>query len=139
MYFGVLGGIYGVSFLLPQFGFAPMTTSWVTAIPFTAGAVACVLWSRHSEVYNERKIHLMISLAVGAGGLIAFASMPTVPLKLLALTVGAGIYSTMPAYLAMPPAFLPSSAAAGAIAMTVNHSCKLEQNPAQGPRLSPAE
>ena len=122
VYFGVLGGIYGASFFLPQivaqFGFAPMTTSWVTAIPFTAGALACVFWGRHSDVHNERKIHLMISLAVGAGGLVAFAFMPTVLLKLLALTVAAaGIYSTMPAFLAMPPAFLPSSAAAGAIAM----------------------
>lgn len=122
VYFGVLGSIYGASFFLPQivaqFGFDPMTSSWVTSIPFTAGALACVFWGRDSDVRGERKVHLMISLAVGVAGLAAFGFMPTVLLKLVALTVAAaGIYSTMPAFLAMPPAFLRSSAAAGAIAM----------------------
>jgi MFS transporter, ACS family, tartrate transporter len=64
VYFGVVYGLYAVSFFLPTVvaGFAErfdaeysiFETGAIVAVPFLVGAVAMVLWSRHSDRTDER-------------------------------------------------------------------------------------
>ena len=57
-YFGFVGALYGMQFWLPQivkgFGLSNAQTRFVTAVPYLFGAVAMVLWARHSDASRER-------------------------------------------------------------------------------------
>ncbi|HZC45856.1 MAG TPA: MFS transporter [Candidatus Acidoferrum sp.] len=125
VYFGVIFGLYGVTFWLPQiiqsFGFVHHTDFGIgllSAIPFFGAAIAMVLVGRASDLSGERRWHLAFCAAVGAAGLI-LASMTRSPfLSLGALSIAAaGIWGTFGPFWAMPPEFLSGTAAAGAIAL----------------------
>ena len=60
---------YGLSFFLPQIvkafgGLTNLQAGFITAVPYAVGAVAMILWSRHSDTTGERKWHAVIPLAV---------------------------------------------------------------------------
>src|SRR4051794_26977043 len=64
VYFGVVIGLYSLGLWLPQivrnFGASIMQTGFLTALPGLLGAVAMVMWTRHSDATGERKWHMVI-------------------------------------------------------------------------------
>jgi ACS family tartrate transporter-like MFS transporter len=123
VYFGVVIGLYGLGFWLPQIvksfgGLSNREIGLVAAIPYIAAAICMVAWSRHSDATKERSWHVALPVLAGACGLIAAAMAPTATLSLAAMTLSAiGIYAALPVFWALPTAELSGPAAAGGIAL----------------------
>jgi nitrate/nitrite transporter NarK len=122
-YFGMAGGNYGITFWLPQIIKDTITTNpqaigWISTIPWTASIVAMNLWGHHSDATGERRWHLALAAAVGAGALAASA-IPGIsgPAGIAALTIAASaIMCQFAVFWALPTAILSGSAAAAGIA-----------------------
>jgi MFS transporter, ACS family, tartrate transporter len=121
VYFGLLAGLYGVQFWLPQivrgFGLSNLQTGFASALPFAFGAPAMVLWSARSDRKHERIRHIVLALLVSAAALAASAGGN------LTLTMTALIVASMAGFAAfglfwtLPAALLTGSAAAGGLAL----------------------
>ncbi len=84
----------------------------MTAVPYVFGALAMVLWTRHSDRTMERTWHVAAPAILGGLAFVAAASTGSPVLGMVALTVAAmGILA------ALPTAMLTGSAAAGGIAL----------------------
>jgi MFS transporter, ACS family, tartrate transporter len=121
-YFGLLAGLYGVQFWLPQivkgFGLSNLQTGFVSALPFAFGALAMVLWGARSDRKRERVRHIVSALLLSAAALAASAYGGNLVLTMIALIVAAmagfaafGLFWTLPASL------LTGAAAAGGLAL----------------------
>jgi D-galactonate transporter len=122
VYFGIVVGLYGLGFWLPQivkaFGFSTFMTGWVVAIPYLFSAIVMVLWTRNSDRTGERVWHLAVASFLGGAGLIAGAYLGDPLLAMVALTFGSiGIYAGLPTFWTLPTALLTGTAAAGGIAL----------------------
>jgi len=122
VYFGVVAGLYGVGFFLPQvvkaFGLSNAATGWVTAIPYLIGVIAMVWWGRQSDRKHERKLHCAGALLLAALGIAGCGLLADPVLKIVAISIGAaGIFSTLPVFWTMPTGFLSGVAAASGIAI----------------------
>jgi ACS family tartrate transporter-like MFS transporter len=122
VYFGFVGALYGMQFWLPQivkaFGFSNAQTGFVTAVPYLFGAVAMVLWARHSDASRERVRHVGLPLLLTAAGLgvSGFSENPTI--MMIALIAAAiGTFCTFAVFWTLPTAWLSGTAAAGGIAL----------------------
>jgi MFS transporter, ACS family, tartrate transporter len=122
VYFGFVGALYGMQFWLPQivkaFGFSNAQTGFVTAVPYLFGAVAMVLWARHSDASRERVWHVGLPLLLTAVGLgvSGFSENPTI--MMIALIAAAiGTFCTFAVFWTLPTAWLSGTAAAGGIAL----------------------
>ena len=123
VYFGLVMGNYGLGFWLPQImkdtlSKDPLVIGFLTAIPWTFGAIAMILVGRHSDQTGERRWHVAITGVIGA---IAFAlsSIPQLSgvMVLLALTIAtAGITSSYSTFWALPTTMLSGTAASAGIA-----------------------
>ena len=123
VYFGLVMGLYGLGFWLPQIikGFGGLTNQQIglmTAIPYLLGAVAMFLWGRHSDATGERVWHFVIPAGLGALGFLA-AGLGSGPLiQFAGLTLAAiGVNMALPMFWAFPTSFLRATAAAGGIAL----------------------
>jgi ACS family tartrate transporter-like MFS transporter len=122
IYFGYVGAVYGMQFWLPQivkaFGLTNAQTGFVTAIPYLFGAIAMILWARHSDATRERVAHvggplLLTALALGVS---SYTTDPTT--TMIVLTVAAiGMFCTFAVFWTLPTAWLSGTGAAGAIAL----------------------
>lgn len=117
VYFGIVGLNFGLSFFVPQivhdFGLGFVQTGFVSAIPFLVAGIGMILWGAHSDRTNERRMHVLLPLALGVVGL-GGATLVSVPLiKLILLCVAAlGVFSTIPVFWAvLPGIFGPASLA----------------------------
>jgi MFS transporter, ACS family, tartrate transporter len=124
VYFGMLVGMYGYGFWLPQIvkGFGNLSNlevGFTSAIPYAAAALTMYLWSRHSDRTGERTWHIALPAFVGAFGLAASAYFGNVPaLALAALSLSAmGVYAALPVFWTLPTSLLAGSAAAAGIAL----------------------
>jgi MFS family permease len=122
VYFGVVTGLYGLGFWLPQivkaFGLSTSMTGWVVAIPYVFSAIIMILWTRHSDRTGERVWHVAIPAFLGGAGLIAGAYLSDPVTAMAALTLGAvGIHAALPAFWTLPTGLLTGTAAAGGIAL----------------------
>jgi len=120
---GITAGGYGLSFWLPQivksFGLSNLLTGFVVAIPFGLGALATILWARHSDRRRERLYHTALPAFVAAAGLGACAAMSSPILTMVALTVAAiGIFGIRGPYFALVAEDFANTTAAPAIAWT---------------------
>ncbi|MSP95362.1 MAG: MFS transporter [Alphaproteobacteria bacterium] len=122
IYFGIVVGLYGVTFWLPlivnTMGFSTSATGYVVAIPYAITVVAMIAWGRHSDASQERVWHLALPtlLTAAAFGISAVAQSPAI--VLVALSVAAiGVCSTLAPFWAMPPLFLSGAGAAAGIAL----------------------
>lgn len=119
VYFGIVAGMYGLGFWLPQiiknFGLTDLQTGWVTAIPYVFATIAMILWGRHSDRTGERRWH--VALPCFAGGLAFFISLFVTDniLSLVCMSVATvGIYAAVSMFWVLPTALLgPAMAAAG--------------------------
>ena len=124
VYFGLLVGMYGYGFWLPQIvkGFGELSNlevGFISAIPYAAAAFTMFLWSRHSDRTGERTWHIALPAFVGAVGLAASAYFGNSPaLALAALSLSAiGVYAALPVFWTLPTSLLAGSAAAAGIAL----------------------
>jgi ACS family tartrate transporter-like MFS transporter len=93
-------------------------TGVINAIPFVFGAIAMVLWGRHSDRTGERVLHVAIAYAVGAIGLVLTALMVDPVLIMIMLVITSmGASSSGPIFWTLPTAMLTGAAAAGGIAL----------------------
>ena len=113
--------IYALAYFLPQvvkaFGVTNMQTGLITAIPFAVGTVGMIWYGRRSDRLLERRSHTVIALLLTGLGLGAAAVIPDPYAKMAWLCLaGFGAFAVLPAFWAMPTAFLSGTAAAAGIA-----------------------
>jgi D-galactonate transporter len=123
LYFGLVMGIYGISFWLPQIvedtmSRDPWRIGLITAIPWGAAAIGMVLIGRHSDRTAERRWHVALPAMAGAGAFAVSAIPGISPLfGLAALAVATiGIMGSTVCFWALPTAMLSGTAAAAGIA-----------------------
>ncbi|MFM0625170.1 MFS transporter [Paraburkholderia xenovorans] len=123
-YFGIIMGLYGISFWLPTLIKASgvndaFNVGLLTMIPYGAAAVAMVLLGRSSDRSKERRWHVALPAVIGAIGLVASTLVPhSVALAVVSLTFATiGILGALCQFWAIPPAFLGGVAAAAGIAL----------------------
>jgi MFS family permease len=123
-YFLILCGLYGISFWLPQIvrglGItSPLNIGFLTAMLYSAAAVAMLLVSRNSDKTGERRKHIAVCGLIGAVGFIASGFTSGSPaLSLIALTVATcGVLAILPVFWTLPTAFLSGTAAAAGVAL----------------------
>jgi MFS transporter, ACS family, tartrate transporter len=122
VYFGLLAGLYGVQFWLPQivkgFGLTNLQTSFVSALPFAFGTLAMVAWGHRSDGKRERVWHIVTALLLSALALAASAYGGDLAATMAALIVAAmGGFAAFGLFWTLPTARLSGVAAAGGIAL----------------------
>jgi MFS transporter, ACS family, tartrate transporter len=122
VYFGILAGLYGVQFWLPQivkgFGLSNLQTSFVSALPFGCGALAMVIWGGRSDRKRERVGHIVSALLLSAAALAASAYGGNLVLTMTALIVAAMAgFAAFGLFWTLPAALLTGAAAAGGLAL----------------------
>ncbi|RZL73077.1 MAG: MFS transporter [Rhodococcus sp. (in: high G+C Gram-positive bacteria)] len=128
VYFGITYGLYSLSFFLPSIvagfkktfdtDFSLVTTGLIVAVPFAVGALAMVLWSRHSDRTGERTWHVAIPTLIGAVSIPVALYMDSPFTTMIAVTVNAvGVFCALPVFWYLPSAFLTGAGAAAGIAI----------------------
>lgn len=123
LYIGMNMGLQGINNWMPTIikslgTLSNLQVSSVTAIPWICGAVAAVLWGRHSDRRNERYVNLAIALIVGAIGFAASAYVGSPLLGIACLSIAVmGIIAGYTVFWVVPGTFLTGVAAAGGIAL----------------------
>lgn len=123
--FGMVLGIYGLAFWLPTIvgelgDFTDLQRGFVVAIPYAAGALFVLWWSRRADRTGKRAVHVAISLSVAAAGLLGAGYMLNVSavLAMVFLSISAiGIYSAIGPMLSMPSSLFAGAAAAAGIGL----------------------
>jgi D-galactonate transporter len=121
--FTLLGGIYGISFWLPQIvkdlGVQDVSLNGIiTSIPFAVACAAMIIVGRSSDRTRERKWHIIVCATIGALGLIGGASLTVPALALTSLSFAlAGALASITVLWVLPSAILTGAAAAGGIAL----------------------
>jgi sugar phosphate permease len=123
IYFGIVVGLYGVSFWLPQIIKDTLTKQdWMvglySAVPWGVAAVGMVLVGRHSDRTGERRWHVGIGCFVAAfafslSGLPGLSPWLVLALMSVAIT---GVMSAIACFWALPTSILAGTAAAAGIA-----------------------
>jgi MFS family permease len=91
----------------------------LSSIPFLAAAVAMLLVGRHSDRMLERRWHLAVPLFVATLclGLLPLTNQSAFLSILLLSGATAGVYTSLPIFWAIPPAYFSGPATAGSIAL----------------------
>lgn len=121
-YLGIVIAIYAAGYFMPQivreFGVSTRTVGFISAIPPLFGAIAMVLWSRHSDKTGERAWHAAIGCLTAMVGLVVVAQAPTPAVSIVGFTlVSMGTLSGMVTFWAMPNALITGGQAAAAFAL----------------------
>jgi ACS family tartrate transporter-like MFS transporter len=128
VYFGLGYALFALSFFLPTIvagfastfdtSFSVIQTGLIVAVPFAAGSVAMILWSKHSDRTGERIWHVAGPMLV-AGTSVPVALYMNSPFTTMAvITVTAiGLFAAFPVFWYLPPTFLAGPGAAGGIAL----------------------
>ncbi len=98
-------------------GWSDMHVGWVGSIPFLAGLIGMLVIGWNSDRTRERRWHFAVPQLTAALGLTMWFVLPhSNALLLFVFTlIGFGSVSYLPAFWALPSAFLTSSAAAAAV------------------------
>ncbi|GAA4511772.1 MFS transporter [Brevibacterium yomogidense] len=128
VYFGAVYGLYALSFFLPtiiagfseRFGteYSIVQIGLITAIPYSFGAVAMILWSRHGDRTGERVWHVALPLFIGGAAIPVALYMDSPFTTMIAVTICCmAICATLPCFWPLPQTFLAGAAAAAGIAL----------------------
>jgi len=123
VYFSITLGLYGISFWLPQILKTSITTDpfrigLLAAIPWICAAAGMYAYGRHSDLHQERRLHL---LAVAILGMVSFVGAglfmesPVVLMVFLSLATTA-VMCSMAVFWPLPSALLSGVGAAAGIA-----------------------
>jgi D-galactonate transporter len=123
-YFCAVASAYGFNFWLPTIlkglsGFSNLLVTGVAALPYCAGLGAMLLVGWTSDRSGERRWHTALSLlGVSLGLALSATAHGRVGLAVAMFCLaGAGLYSYLPGFWALPTAFLTESAAAAAVGL----------------------
>ena len=128
VYFGIVYGLYAVSFFLPTIvagfkatyhtDFGIVQQGLIVAIPFVCGAIAMVLWSFHGDRTRERVWHVTLPTVIG-GIAIPIALYLNSPIAaMIAVSICTmGIMAALPTFWPLPTMFLAGAGAAAGIAL----------------------
>ncbi len=123
-YFCAVTSVYGFNFWLPTIlknlsGYTNFQVSIIAALPYCAGLIAMLVVGWNSDRTGERRRHTALSLLiVGAGLFLSALFLENVWLAIAFFCLaGAGLYSYLPGFWAIPATFLTESAAAAAIGL----------------------
>jgi ACS family tartrate transporter-like MFS transporter len=124
VYFGILMGLYGMTFYVPQLvkTFAPGSSNTVIGllamIPAVVGLAAMVLISRSSDRTHERRYHVAIPAIVAAVALMLLSTAQSTFVLVALLGVAAiGAYGFLGPFWALPNEFLSGFSAAAGLAL----------------------
>jgi ACS family tartrate transporter-like MFS transporter len=98
-------------------GWSDAEVGWMGAIPFIGGLIGMLLVGWSSDRTRERRWHFAVPQLTAAAGLAGWFVLPHSNAVLLAVftLVGFGTVAYLPAFWALPSAFLSSAAAAAAV------------------------
>jgi ACS family tartrate transporter-like MFS transporter len=98
-------------------GWSDVQVGWMGAIPFIAGLIGMLVVGWNSDRTRERRWHFALPQLTAALGLTMWFVLPHSNALLLVVftLIGFGTVSYLPAFWALPSAFLTSSAAAAAV------------------------
>jgi MFS transporter, ACS family, tartrate transporter len=123
-YFCSVTSAYGFNFWLPTIvkrlsGLPDLAVTAVAALPYCAGLAAMLVVGWNSDRTGERRWHTAAALfAVCAGLLLSAAAGASVAAAVAMFCLaGAGLYSYLPGFWALPTAFLTETAAAAAVGL----------------------
>ena len=124
IYFVYQCGSLGVGYWMPQIikGLSKSLSSFeiglIATIPYIVATLTMIVWSRSSDLHDERKLHSAIPLAVAALALFAAGSVDnTVTAVALISLALAGLYAFKSPFWALPTLFLDRSTASVSIAV----------------------
>ena len=123
-YFGIIVGLYGINFWLPQIvkslgSLSNAQVGLIVMIPAALAGIAMVVWGHDSDRSGERRWHVALPAFLAAAALAGSAMLQASPLAaFLALIVaGVGVFCSLPAFWTLPAAMLTGPAAAAGIAL----------------------
>jgi len=123
-YFFMVTAVYGFNFWLPTIlqklsGSSNLKTTLLSAIPYCVSLVAILLVGWSSDRTGERRWHTALSMMVaGVGLLLSLVAGDHAALALSMFCIaGAGMYSYLPGFWALPTSFLTGTAAAASIGL----------------------
>ena len=98
-------------------GWSDVEVGWMGAIPFIAGLIGMLVLGSNSDRTRERRWHFAIPQLTAAVGLAMWLVLPhsSALLMIVFTLIGFGSVSYLPAFWALPSAFLTSAAAAAAV------------------------
>jgi ACS family tartrate transporter-like MFS transporter len=124
IYFVYQCGSLGVGYWMPQIikGLSTSLThteiGLVAMVPYIFATVAMVLWSRHSDLKNERRLHSAIPLGIAAVALFAAGLVTNTAVAMALISAAlAGLYGFKSPFWALPTLFLSRSTASVSIAV----------------------
>ncbi|MBS0347608.1 MAG: MFS transporter [Proteobacteria bacterium] len=124
IYFVYQCGSLGIGYWMPQIikGLSKsLTTSeigLVAMVPYIVATLAMIVWSKSSDLRNERKFHTAIPLAVSTSALACAGAIDSPVVAMALITVAlAGLYSFKSPFWALPTLFLSRETASVSIAV----------------------
>ena len=122
IYFANVCTNYGVSMFLPQIiklqGFSTMETGFIMSVPYIAGCIGMLAIGYSSDLFKERKWHLIGSLFITAVGLGIAGWMGSTIAAIAAICFAAiGIMGSKGPFWPLPSAYLTGAGAAAGIAL----------------------
>lgn len=124
IYFVYQCGSLGVGYWMPQIikGLSSSLThteiGLVAMVPYIVATIGMVVWSRSSDLRDERKLHSAIPLAVAAVALFSVGYVTSTPVAVaLISTALTGLYAFKSPFWALPTLFLSRSTASISIAV----------------------
>lgn len=122
-YFGLICGIYAMSFWLPTIlqshGIKDtMTIGLLTTIPYVAALIGMIVFSKTSDKYQERRWHVALTALVAGFALLFSNFTSSFPFAMFLLTVATGLmWASYTLFWAIPSKIMQGTAAAGGIAL----------------------
>lgn len=122
-YFGLICGIYAMSFWLPTIlqshGIKDtMTIGLLTAIPYVAALIGMIVFSKTSDKYQERRWHVALTALVAGFALLFSNFTSSFTFAMFLLTVATGLmWASYTLFWAIPSKIMQGTAAAGGIAL----------------------
>ena len=123
-YFFMVTAVYGFNFWLPTIlkkvsGSSNLVVTLISALPYCVALVAILLVGWSSDRTNERRWHTALSMMVASIGLLlsVVTQNQTALAVLMFCVAGAGMYSYLPGFWALPTSFLTGTAAAASIGL----------------------
>ncbi|MFO0954093.1 MAG: MFS transporter [Isosphaeraceae bacterium] len=124
-YFFIVTGNYGVEFFLPSilekwYELKLDKLTWLVILPPIGSLVGQIFVGWNSDRMNERRLHAVVPIYVGALALAAAALLDAPPLWItvsLFVVAMTGLKAYLPAFWSLPSLFLTEAAAAGSIGL----------------------
>ena len=123
-YFFMVTAVYGFNFWLPTIlkrisGSSNLVVTLISALPYCVALTAMLIVGWSSDRTRERRWHTALSMVTAGVGLLltVYAQDQIVLAVLMFCIAGAGMYSYLPGFWALPGSFLSGTAAAASIGL----------------------